>query len=153
MSRGEQARAERHIRHGWGPYHSKRKGGGQRSKPEGARRGLAPKALQSQPAEQASARREIAPDESLSLAHTQVPPSGAFPFGLGLIKARFGRRPFHFHIIELNAPATAVAPAVAPAASARAVWPAASAPELWSAVLPWSQWEAWPEATRLRAAQ
>ena len=63
------------------------------------------------------------------------------------------RGPFHFHIIELNALATAVAPAVAPAASARAVWPAASAPELWSAVLPWSQWEAWPEATRLRVAQ
>src|SRR5262245_41745464 len=48
---------------------------------------------------------------------------------LSLVTCPIGARPFHFHTVELNAPATAVAPARAPAESARAVWPVASAPE------------------------
>ena len=55
---------------------------------------------------------------------------GPIAFDWVSLKLASAGAPFHFHIIELNAPATAVAPAVAPAASARAVWPAASAPEL-----------------------
>jgi len=52
----------------WRHSHSKRKRGGQRSKPEGAKRRSAPKAPQSQPAEQANARR----DSSSQIAYSAV---------------------------------------------------------------------------------